>query len=326
MRWPPGMIGGPTGFDGAERYQYGADTPEGRADRGDQGDEGRRQRAGQDRARPVGRLDRPADPAFPGRRAVDQGSVGKGDRHPARDRRRPERPGIHQDDAGHLHQGWRLRHLRGRMEPAGRPRRDRRHRQARRLRRRAQAGMGRSGARLCQRRQGRVAAQPVSRLDLWRVARRRLPDLGLPHRPVQRREREEGVRRQARLRARAAQDLEAARRGRGLLPSPGQGPVRLDRPAQPGLGLHQLVPALRVDGLAQPVPVRRFRQAADQLRCRRRRDQRIHRLAGAPFARCDLVGLAGAVRQLRQGRRRDDLRLLEPAEVPRQCRPMPTRR
>lgn len=27
----PGMIGGPTGFDGAERYQYNADTPEGRA-------------------------------------------------------------------------------------------------------------------------------------------------------------------------------------------------------------------------------------------------------------------------------------------------------
>ncbi|MCC5972792.1 MAG: extracellular solute-binding protein [Rubellimicrobium sp.] len=27
----PGMIGGPTGFDGAERYQYGPDTPEGRA-------------------------------------------------------------------------------------------------------------------------------------------------------------------------------------------------------------------------------------------------------------------------------------------------------
>ncbi|MCJ8055868.1 extracellular solute-binding protein [Shinella curvata] len=27
----PGMIGGPTGFEGAERYQYGADTPEGRA-------------------------------------------------------------------------------------------------------------------------------------------------------------------------------------------------------------------------------------------------------------------------------------------------------
>ena len=31
MLLPPGMIGGPTGFDGAERYQYGADTPEGRA-------------------------------------------------------------------------------------------------------------------------------------------------------------------------------------------------------------------------------------------------------------------------------------------------------
>jgi len=27
----PGMIGGPTGFDGCERYQYGPDTPEGRA-------------------------------------------------------------------------------------------------------------------------------------------------------------------------------------------------------------------------------------------------------------------------------------------------------
>ena len=27
----PGMIGGPTGFNGAERYQYGPDTPEGRA-------------------------------------------------------------------------------------------------------------------------------------------------------------------------------------------------------------------------------------------------------------------------------------------------------
>lgn len=27
----PGMIGGPTGFDGSERYQYGPDTPEGRA-------------------------------------------------------------------------------------------------------------------------------------------------------------------------------------------------------------------------------------------------------------------------------------------------------
>ena len=27
----PGMIGGPTGFPGAERYQYGPDTPEGRA-------------------------------------------------------------------------------------------------------------------------------------------------------------------------------------------------------------------------------------------------------------------------------------------------------
>ncbi|MGE3307930.1 MAG: sugar ABC transporter substrate-binding protein, partial [Rhizobiaceae bacterium] len=26
-----GMIGGPTGFEGAERYQYGAETPEGRA-------------------------------------------------------------------------------------------------------------------------------------------------------------------------------------------------------------------------------------------------------------------------------------------------------
>src|SRR3954467_3621693 len=26
-----GMVGGPTGFDGAERYQYGPDTPEGRA-------------------------------------------------------------------------------------------------------------------------------------------------------------------------------------------------------------------------------------------------------------------------------------------------------
>src|SRR5215217_4595066 len=26
----PGMIGGPTGFEGSERYQYGADTPEGR--------------------------------------------------------------------------------------------------------------------------------------------------------------------------------------------------------------------------------------------------------------------------------------------------------
>ena len=26
-----GMIGGPTGFPGAERYQYGPDTPEGRA-------------------------------------------------------------------------------------------------------------------------------------------------------------------------------------------------------------------------------------------------------------------------------------------------------
>src|SRR5262245_46068825 len=26
-----GMIGGPTGFEGSERYQYGADTPEGRA-------------------------------------------------------------------------------------------------------------------------------------------------------------------------------------------------------------------------------------------------------------------------------------------------------
>src|SRR5688572_8198904 len=27
----PNMIGGPTGFEGSERYQYGADTPEGRA-------------------------------------------------------------------------------------------------------------------------------------------------------------------------------------------------------------------------------------------------------------------------------------------------------
>ncbi|WP_421874665.1 extracellular solute-binding protein [Pararhizobium sp.] len=27
----PGMVGGPTGFDGAERYQYGPETPEGRA-------------------------------------------------------------------------------------------------------------------------------------------------------------------------------------------------------------------------------------------------------------------------------------------------------
>ena len=77
--------------------------------------------------------------------------------------------------------------------------------------------------------------------------------------------------------ARAAQDLEAARRDRDLLPPAGQGPARLDRPAQPGLGLHQLVPALCVDGLAEPVPVRRCRQAADQFRSRRRGDQRIHR-------------------------------------------------
>ena len=215
MLLPPGMIGGPTGFDGAERYQYGRGYAGGPRRRGGQGDEGRRHR--QDRARPVGRLDRPAHPAIPGRRAVDQGSVGKGDRHHARDRRRAERPGIHQDDAGHLHQGWGLRHLCRRVEPAGRPCRDRRHRQARRLRRQAQAGMGCSRDRLCQRRQGRVAAQSVSRLDLWRVARRRLPDLGLSHRPVQRRDREEGLRRQARLRAGRPENLEAA--GRDLLPS-----------------------------------------------------------------------------------------------------------
>ncbi len=43
------------------------------------------------------------------------------------------------------------------------------------------------------------------------------------------------------------------------------GPDRLHRPAQPGLGLHQLVSALRLHGLAQPVPVRRRRDPADQL-------------------------------------------------------------
>ena len=39
------------------------------------------------------------------------------------------------------------------------------------------------------------------------------------------------------------------RRDRRLLPAPGQGPVRLDRSAQPGLGLYQLVPALCLDGI-----------------------------------------------------------------------------
>ncbi len=60
--------------------------------------------------------------------------------------------------------------------------------------------------------------------------------------------------------------------------------------------------------------------AADQFGGRRRRHQRVRRLARLPLARRDLLGLAGAVRQLRQGRRGNDLRLLQPAEVPRQCR------
>ena len=45
-----------------------------------------------------------------------------------------------------------------------------------------------------------------------------------------------------------AEDLEATSTTSRLLPSAGQGSVRLDRSAQPGLGLHQLVSALCLDG------------------------------------------------------------------------------
>jgi hypothetical protein len=115
----PGMIGGPTGFAGAERYQYGADTPEGRAIEAAKS----LKAAGKAPEKivlglsdgSIGQLTQP----FPERRTLDQGSVGSRNRHQDRNRRPAERSGIHQDHAGHLHQERRLRHLFGRMEPLG---------------------------------------------------------------------------------------------------------------------------------------------------------------------------------------------------------------
>ena len=258
--------------------------------RGRQGHEGCRQ--GPYRARPVGWLHRPARQAVPGRCAVDQGALGARDRRHARDRRCAERPGIHQDHAGHLHQGWGLRHLFGRVEPSGRSGGNGRHSQARRLRGEVQARVGRARDRLCARRGRRVADEPVSRLDLWGFARWRLPDLGLSHRPVRRRRRAEGLQGQIRLRPRAAEDLEAARRHVDVLPPPGQEHAGLDRYPQPGLGLHQLVPALRDDGVAQPVPVRRRRHAAHQLDARASRPPRnmSTRLPTSPPTPCRGAG------------------------------------
>jgi hypothetical protein len=93
----------------------------------------------------------------------------------------------------------------------------------------------------------------------------------------------------------------------------GQEHARLNRHPQSGVGLHQLVPALHLDGFAEPVPVRRRRKPADQLRPWRGRHEGICRLTGLQVSGRDFVGLARAVRQLRQGRRSVDLRLLEPA-------------
>ena len=86
-----------------------------------------------------------------------------------------------------------------------------------------------------------------------------------------------------------------------LLPPPRQGHARLHRPPQPRLGVYELVPALRFDGLAERFPVRRRRKAAHQFGSRREGDPGIHRLAGIQVAGRDLLGLARAVRQLRQG-------------------------
>ena len=63
-------------------------------------------------------------------------------------------------------------------------------------------------------------------------------------------------------------------------------------------------------------------KALDQFRCRLCGHRGICRFAGPSFAGCDFLGLAGTIRQFCQCRRRHDLRLLQPAEIPRQCRPM----
>ena len=253
----PGMIGGPTGFEGAERYQYGPDTPEGRAVEAIKAMKGAATAPTKivlglsDGS--IGQLTQPFPAGAPSIKDLWEKETGitleivgvpNGQEFTKTMQDISTKGGAYDIYAVEWNRLGDLAETGGIVKldefvAAHKPEWDD------------------PETRLCQRRQGCVAAQPVSRLDLRRVARRRLPVLGLPHRPVRRRGREEGVQGQVRLRSRAAQDLEAARRDRDVLLPPGQGSVRLDRPAQPGLGLHQLVPALRLDGLAEPVPVRR---------------------------------------------------------------------
>lgn len=77
-----------------------------------------------------------------------------------------------------------LRHLLDRLEPAGGPRGIRRHCETGRVCRSVQTAMGRSQGRLCRRRTRRLALEQLLRLDLWRLAGRRLSDLGLPQQLV----------------------------------------------------------------------------------------------------------------------------------------------
>ena len=245
----PGMIGGPTGFPGAERYQYGADTPEGRAVEAAKA----LKAAGKAPTKivlglsdgSIGQLTQPFPEGAPSIKDLWEKETGitleivglpNGQ----------EFTKTMQDIST---KARRVRHLRRRVEPPGRPRRDRRHRQARRLRRRptGRSGTIRSAAMSTARRACRCSTSIAARPTASRSTATSRPGSTAPTcsttRPSRRPSRTSSA---TTLRRRAPGS--SSTRSPALLPPPRQGPVRLDRPAQPGLGLHQLVPALRLDG------------------------------------------------------------------------------
>ena len=145
--------------------------------------------------------------------------------------------------------GGAYRHLCGRMEPPGRPRRNRRHPQARRL---SSPSTSRNGT--IPRRGYVDGAKGVSLLNQYRGSTYGVSLDGDFQTWVYRTDLFGDAAEKKAFKDKYGYDLAPPRTWKqldeiaDLLPPPGQGAVRLDRPAQPGLGLHQLVPALCHDG------------------------------------------------------------------------------
>ena len=309
---PKGAIGGPTGFAGAQRYQYGANTAAGRA-----AEALRRITKNGNTPLTINMrmwtgAERPAHGALPHGRPSRGGPAAEGHRGQAQHHHdRPDRADRQEprDD----------RHAR-RLDPP--PRHcDRGQRRLRGGRARdaistssftstGPTGSGDYGRPQPGRDDDPVQRQHLCGLDGWG-----LPGLGLPDRPLRQRQEPARVQGQVRVRPRLPEDVGRACPGRRLLHQPREEDVRLHRPQEPVLGLCELDDALRQRRGPQPVLLRPPRQAADQQPGGHPGHQGARGVPGLDLPGHALPELADRVRSDGRGECRDGELLLQRDQV-----------